>query len=91
LGDKIETTEIETTETETIERPYAPFFTGVREKVRRILENHEGRKELARKRQAPQQKGRKFNEISGRACKPESSSAFVFSISCIESTKAICQ
>jgi len=42
LGDKIETTEIETTETETIERHYAPFFTGVREKVRRILENHEG-------------------------------------------------
>ena len=27
----------------------------------------------------------------GRTCKPESSSSFLFSISCVESTKAICQ
>jgi hypothetical protein len=30
-------------------------------------------------------------KISGRACKPESLGPFLFSISCVESTKTICQ
>jgi hypothetical protein len=38
-----------------------------------------GWKELARKRQAPQQKRRNFNRISGRACKPDSPDEFAIS------------
>jgi len=61
LGDKIETVE-----------HYALFVPALRERDGAYWKTAKGWKELARKRQAPQQKRRNFNRISGRACKPDS-------------------
>lgn len=83
-----------------IEKHYAPFVKELRERAWQLMENREGIEKLdctfiaqqtRPERRDPMKTLDNKNFIGGRACKPESSGRFLFSISCGESAKAFCQ